>query len=183
LSGREGFGVLSPSHRALRARDSGVFGKMKCLFSIAPDARTGGKVTEVVVAVLQATDAGPASVALPQARSAEEEATDARTLTRQTLASASVAQCSAAWRSARASDAEPRLLIDRQTRLSRLSGARERSGPRLSRDRCWSGLASDAYDAGSRPLDFERAVDTWRHLRATDARDASVAPEISLVIC
>jgi predicted CDP-diglyceride synthetase/phosphatidate cytidylyltransferase len=32
-----------------------VFGKMKCLFSIAPDARTEGKVTVVVVAVLQAT--------------------------------------------------------------------------------------------------------------------------------
>jgi hypothetical protein len=29
---------------------------MKCLFSIAPDARTGGKVAVVVVAVLQATD-------------------------------------------------------------------------------------------------------------------------------
>jgi hypothetical protein len=86
LSGGEGFG----------ARDSGVFRNMKCLFSIALDARTGGEVTEVVVAVLQATDVGPTSVGLPQVRSAEEEATDARTLTRQTLASASVAQCSAA---------------------------------------------------------------------------------------
>jgi hypothetical protein len=28
--------------------DLGVFGKMKCLFSIASDARTGGKVTEVI---------------------------------------------------------------------------------------------------------------------------------------
>jgi hypothetical protein len=43
VSGREGFGV---------------FGKMKCLFSIASDARTGGEVAEVVVAVLQAIDAG-----------------------------------------------------------------------------------------------------------------------------
>jgi hypothetical protein len=48
LSGREGFGGW----------DLGVFGKMKCLFSIAPDARTGGKVAKVVVAVLQATDTG-----------------------------------------------------------------------------------------------------------------------------
>jgi hypothetical protein len=72
--------------------------------------------------------------------------------------------------SARASDATPCLSIDRQTRLSRLSGARERSGPRLSRDRRWSGFASDASDAGSRTLNFKRAVDTWRRLRATDAR-------------
>jgi hypothetical protein len=101
------------------------------------------------------------------------------------------AQCSAAWRSARASDAEPHLSIDRQTRLSRLNGARERSGPRLSRDRHWSSLASDASNARSRPLVFERGVDTWRCLRATDARvasvglaiDMSVAPEISLVNC
>jgi hypothetical protein len=31
---------------------------MKCLFSIASDVRIGGEVAEVVVAVLEATDAG-----------------------------------------------------------------------------------------------------------------------------
>jgi hypothetical protein len=41
--------------------------------------------------VAEATDAGLASVGLPQARSAEEEATDVWMLTRHTLASASVA--------------------------------------------------------------------------------------------
>jgi hypothetical protein len=41
--------------------------------------------------VAEMTDAGPASVSLPQVRSTEEEATDARMLTRQTLASACVA--------------------------------------------------------------------------------------------
>jgi hypothetical protein len=56
LSGREGvWGSLSlpPS---LRARDSGVFGKMKCLFSIAPDARTRGEVVEQAYAEKHATD-------------------------------------------------------------------------------------------------------------------------------
>jgi hypothetical protein len=93
--------------------------------------------------------------------------------------------------SARASDAAPCLSIDRKTCLSWLSGGWERSGPRLSRDKRWSSLVSDASEAGSRPLDFERAVDTWRRLRATDARlasvglvtDASVAPEICPVNC
>jgi hypothetical protein len=37
LSGREGFVVLSPSRASLRARDSGVFREMKCLFSIASE--------------------------------------------------------------------------------------------------------------------------------------------------
>jgi hypothetical protein len=73
--------------------------------------------------------------------------------------------------SARALDAKPHLSIDRQTYLSWLSRARERSRPSLSRDRRWRGLASDAR---SRPLDFERAVDTWQRLRATDARVTSV---------
>jgi hypothetical protein len=40
LRGREGFRV-----------DSGVFVEMKRLFSIAPKDGTGGKVTEVIVAV------------------------------------------------------------------------------------------------------------------------------------
>jgi hypothetical protein len=154
---------------------------MKCLLSIAPDVRTGGKVTEVVVAVLEATDAGrggdrrcpcvcrlnPGAVSIGGGDGrADAHATDV-----------GVSICRSVFdglASARASDAEPRLSIDRQTRSSRLSGARERSGPCLSCDRCWSGLASDASDAGSRPLDFKRAVDTWRRLRATDARVASV---------
>jgi hypothetical protein len=42
--------------------------------------------------VAEATDAGPTSIGLSQARSAKEEATDAWTLTQQTLA-----QCSVAW--------------------------------------------------------------------------------------
>jgi hypothetical protein len=50
LSGREGFGVLSPSRRAcergIQARDSGVFEEMKCLFSITPEVRKGGKSPE-----------------------------------------------------------------------------------------------------------------------------------------
>jgi hypothetical protein len=48
--------------------------------------------------VAEATYAGPMAISLPQARSAEEEAMDARMLTQQTLVSASVAQCSVAWR-------------------------------------------------------------------------------------
>jgi hypothetical protein len=49
LSGREGFGVLSPSRR--------VCEKIKCLFSIAPDARTRGEVTEQVYIEKHMTDA------------------------------------------------------------------------------------------------------------------------------
>jgi hypothetical protein len=193
LSGREGFGVLSPSHRACER-----VGKIKCLFSIVPDARTGGEVTEVVVAVLQETDTGrggdrrwpcvcrliPGTVS----RGGGDGRVDAH------ATDAGVSVCRSVFgglASTRASDAEPCLSIDRQTRLSWLSGAWEHSGPHLSRDKCWSGLTSDASDTGSRPLVFERAVDTWRRLRATYARvasvglatDASIAPEISLVNC
>jgi hypothetical protein len=67
----------------------------------------------------------------------------------------------------------------------------ELSVPRLSQRQTLVASASDASDAGSRPLVFKRAVDTWRRLRAKDARvasvglatDASVAPEISPVNC
>jgi hypothetical protein len=40
LSGGEGFGVFSPSQAQ---RDSGVLEEMKCLFSIAPEARKCGE--------------------------------------------------------------------------------------------------------------------------------------------
>jgi hypothetical protein len=154
---------------------------MKCLFSIAPDARTGGEVVEVVVVVLQATDAGrggdrrwPCVCRFTLgvvSRGGGNGRTDAHTIDAGVSVSRSVFS---GLESARASDVEPRLSIDRQTRLSRLSDEREHSGPRLSHDRRWSGLASDASDAGSRPLDFKLAVDTWRRLRAIDARVASV---------
>jgi hypothetical protein len=154
LSGREGFGVLSPSRRAYEHGIQTFSEKMKCLFSIAPDARTGGEVAEVVVAILQATDAGrgdgrrwPCVCRLILGAASRGGGEDA-----------GVSVCRSVFdglASARASDAEPRLSIDRQTRLSRLSGAREHSGQHLSRDRRWSGLASDASDARSRPLVFE----------------------------
>jgi hypothetical protein len=35
----------------LARRDSGIFMEMERLFSLAPDARTGGEVTVVIVAV------------------------------------------------------------------------------------------------------------------------------------
>jgi hypothetical protein len=92
LSGRERFG------------DSGVFGKMKCLFSVAPNARTAGEVTKVVVADLQETDTGrggdrrwpyvcrltPGAVSRGGGdRCADAHATDAGVSV--------FAQCSAAW--------------------------------------------------------------------------------------
>jgi hypothetical protein len=46
LSGREGFGFLSPSRR----RDSGIFEEMKRLFSIALKVGRSGEVTEQVYA-------------------------------------------------------------------------------------------------------------------------------------
>jgi hypothetical protein len=52
-----GFGFSLPPAKLVR-RDSGVFVEMKCLFSLAPDARTGGEVTMVIIAVFQASDAG-----------------------------------------------------------------------------------------------------------------------------
>jgi hypothetical protein len=57
LSGRDGFGTLSPSRRACRW-DSGVFVEIKHLFSIAPKDGTEGEVTEVIVVVFRASDAG-----------------------------------------------------------------------------------------------------------------------------
>jgi hypothetical protein len=42
--------------------DSGVFAKMKHLFSIAPKDGTGGKVAKVFLAEKQASDAGTVSI-------------------------------------------------------------------------------------------------------------------------
>jgi hypothetical protein len=53
LSGRERFGVLSPSRR-----DSGVFVEMKRLFSFTSNDEKGGEVVEVFLAEKQASDAG-----------------------------------------------------------------------------------------------------------------------------
>jgi hypothetical protein len=150
-------------------RDSGVFEEIKWLFSFTPEAGRSGEVVEVVIAVLQATGAGregdrrcpyvyrltPGAVSRGRGHG--------RADTHVTNVGVSVCRSvfgglASAW----ASDAAPRLSIDWQTCLSRLSGALERSGPRLSCDRRWSGLVSDASNAGSWTLDFERAVDTWR---------------------
>jgi hypothetical protein len=46
LSGREGFGILSPSHRACEVGFDTFMG-MKRLFSFAPKARKGGEVVGV----------------------------------------------------------------------------------------------------------------------------------------
>jgi hypothetical protein len=163
---------------------------MKCLFSIAPDVRTGGEVAEVVVAVLQATDAGRGNnrrwpcVCRLTPGAVSKGGGDGRTDAH--MIDAGVSVCRSVFSglaSVRASGAAPR--------LSRLSEGRELSGPRLSRDRHWSSLASDTSDTGSRPLDFERVVDTWRRLRATDTRlasvslaaDTSVAPKICPLNC
>jgi hypothetical protein len=61
-----------------------------------------------------------------------------------------------------ATDAEPRLLIDRQTHLSRLSAARELSVPRLSRDGRWWHGASEVSDARNSTVGFLVEQDTWR---------------------
>jgi hypothetical protein len=52
-----GLGSSLPPAKLAR-RDSGIFVEMKCLFSLAPDARTGGEVTVVIVVVFRASDAG-----------------------------------------------------------------------------------------------------------------------------
>jgi hypothetical protein len=57
LSGREGFGVLSPSRRACEVRFDALVG-MKRLFSFAPEARKGGEVAGVFLA----SDAGYGNV-------------------------------------------------------------------------------------------------------------------------
>jgi hypothetical protein len=51
---------LSPAE--LARQDSGVFVEMKRLFSIAPKDGTEGEVTEVIIAIFRATDAGFAGV-------------------------------------------------------------------------------------------------------------------------
>jgi hypothetical protein len=141
--------------------------------------------------VAEATDAGLASVGLTQAWSAEEEATDTQAFTRQTLTSASIGLAlgrRAALHCDRRKTASVDLPSDASVGLER---DLELFVPHLSQRQTLVASASDTSDAGSRPLDFERTVDTWRCLRATDARvtsvglatDASVAPEISLVNC
>jgi hypothetical protein len=52
-----GLGSSLPPAKVAR-RDLGVFVEMKRLFSLASDARTGGEVTVVIVAVFRASDAG-----------------------------------------------------------------------------------------------------------------------------
>jgi hypothetical protein len=93
---------------------------MKYLFSIAPDARTGGEVTEVVVAILKKIDAGcggdrrcpcvcrltPGAVS----RGGGDGHTDAHAI------DAGVSVCRSVFdslASVRVLDAEPHLLIDR----------------------------------------------------------------------
>jgi hypothetical protein len=57
LSSREGFRVLSPSCRACEVRFGALVG-MKHLFSFAPEARKGGEVAGVFLAL----DAGYGSI-------------------------------------------------------------------------------------------------------------------------
>jgi hypothetical protein len=75
-------------------------------------------------------------------------------------------------------DAEPRLLIDRETHLSWLSVARELSVPRLSRNGRWGRRASEASDAGNSAIGFFG----WAgHVAASSALDAGV-PRLSVGI-
>jgi hypothetical protein len=56
---REGFRVPLSLPPSLQARDSGIFEELKCLFSIAPEARKGGKVMGVFLIEKHLSDATP----------------------------------------------------------------------------------------------------------------------------
>jgi hypothetical protein len=118
-------------------------------------------------------------------------ATDMRVFARQTLTLASIGlvlRRRAALRCDRRGTASVGLPSDASVDLEH---GLELSIPCLSQRQTLVVSASDASDAGSRSLDFERVVDTWKCLRATDARvtsiglatDTSVAPEICPVNC
>jgi hypothetical protein len=143
-----GLGSFLPPTELAR-RDSGVFEEMKWLFSFTPKVGRSGEVTKVVVTILQVIGAShggdrrwpcvcrftPGTVS----RGGGDGRVDAH------ATDAIVSVCRSVFgglASARASDTAPYLSIDRQTRLSWLSGARERSGALLSRDRRWSGWKS-----------------------------------------
>jgi hypothetical protein len=58
LSGREGFGFLSPTRSACEVGFD-AFMEVKCLFSFAPEARKGGKVMGVFLIKKHSSDVAP----------------------------------------------------------------------------------------------------------------------------
>jgi hypothetical protein len=126
--------------------------------------------TEVVITILQATDAGHGGdrhwpcICQFTLGMVSRGGGDGRADAHATDADISICRSMfGGLASARASDAAPRLSIDRQTHLSWLSGAREGSGPRLTHGEL------DCWISKLRTCGGERCVRRWG--AASVARD------------